>query len=742
MGVAFDPVTQEVYVANEGSNNVTVISSTSRSVIANISVGLGPIGVLFDPATGAVFVSNHNSFTISKISDLNHSVVATIVVGAGPYGLALDSASDRIYVTNELSVNVSVLNASSGINVASIPVVTPGFADLQGIAYDSKTGQIWVGAGLEYLVLLNTTYERVDYIYTTDPSGVAYDQDTGMMCLTNTFNSTFQCFSPTAPVRDTVEVLFTESGLPTGTEWNLSSRNGPAQNSSTSQLKVELCSPPQCQFATGYQFVIPPTAGFDPVPSVVTVDLGHLPPSFGVNFTQRTTYGGILVQESGLAQGTGWDVAVNGTTEESVDSWFVVDRGNGFYNFTVGTIADYAASPREGVVTVNGSFSTVTIVFAPTTWYAVFAANGLPFGVPWYVNLTSGPSGFSPESSGPLDQLGVSFQLTNGSYTYTAESADKSYVTAGTGAFSIWGTSFIQTIVFSPENYSVAFEEAGLPAGSTWSVLLNGTWLASDLPRIVFQETNGNYPFLVGDIYGFTATPSAGAVIVRGSDPTAVDVYFSSSLVFSANFHESGLPAGTGWSVAVGAQFQSSLTSNVTIWLPNGTYGYVIQSVAGYTTTFFGFLDIVGANASVEVVWTPQTFPVIVVEFGLPNGTNWSVTIQSLSSTISQTFYSNSSAIILYLPNGSYSISVRVPAGFTASLSSGFFTVAGESVTAPTVHALPTGTSSGTTQTPPSLPPSWYWWILGAALAGIIALIGLVLAIRRSPPMTKSSRDP
>ena len=51
MGVAVDPGTHTVYVANLGDNSVSVIDGSTRTVTATVPVGKGPFGVAVDPDT-------------------------------------------------------------------------------------------------------------------------------------------------------------------------------------------------------------------------------------------------------------------------------------------------------------------------------------------------------------------------------------------------------------------------------------------------------------------------------------------------------------------------------------------------------------------------------------------------------------------------------------------------------------------------------------------------------------------
>ena len=57
----FDSSNGYVYVTNEVSNNVSVISGTTNKVIDTIAVGSSPEGVSFDSSNGYVYVANYGS---------------------------------------------------------------------------------------------------------------------------------------------------------------------------------------------------------------------------------------------------------------------------------------------------------------------------------------------------------------------------------------------------------------------------------------------------------------------------------------------------------------------------------------------------------------------------------------------------------------------------------------------------------------------------------------------------------
>jgi len=732
MGVAYDPVDGEVFVANQGSDNVSVISATTLSVVATVGVGSRPLGVAYDSATGRVFVAAEGSNLVQAIVPASNVVVGNYTVGDAPYGIAVDDATDDLYVTNSGSGNVSVVNASTGANVVDIAIGGLELSvALAGVAYDANTQQVWVGAGSNYLVVLNTTAEAVAWVYQWDPTGVAYDPVDGIICLTNTANSTFECLS-NAVGQSADLVNFQETGLPFGTHWAVDLGAG-AASSPTSQISIGVCNGPSPSCSGAISYAIEPVDGYTPAPSYgSTASLtGVL--NITVLFSPSTTYP-VTFNETGLAPGLGWSVSLGGTTEVSSGSSLTFYENNGTYAFTTGPVTNYVVLPESGSLTVSGAPITTGLVFKIIAWNISFVESGLPPGVAWYVNFSSGPPGFTLPSPAPITQPTQVFVLADGSYAFGVQTPDPSFLPPPNGSVSIHGGPSSVSIVFAPVRYAVTFTETGLPLGTRWAATLAGGVENSTSAQISFLEANGDYPFTIGDVSGYHAAPLSGVVTVDTAPPPPVSVTFSSTSVFSVTFHETGLPLGRGWSVAIGGQFESSLTDNISLLESNGTYGYVVQAVPGYSATYSGLVTVDGADWVVPIGFAPATFPVIVIEFGLPNGTNWSATVTNDAAGFNETLSANGTAIIFFLPNGTYTISVRVPSGFTASLLASTFTVTGYTLPAPSVRFTGVGPPRGGDSYGVGPVPSYYWWALGAMGGALIALAALLVLRWSHPP--------
>jgi YVTN family beta-propeller protein len=127
------------YVANTGSNTVSVIDGKTDRVVATIPVGADPHGIIVSNTLGKVYVTNSGSNTVSVIDGKMNKVVAKIPVGSNPHRLALFMST--VYVTNSGSNTVSVIDGKTDRVVATIPVdqLPRGIAvDSSGFAYTTN----------------------------------------------------------------------------------------------------------------------------------------------------------------------------------------------------------------------------------------------------------------------------------------------------------------------------------------------------------------------------------------------------------------------------------------------------------------------------------------------------------------------------------------------------------------------------------------------------------------------------
>ncbi|HLM91196.1 MAG TPA: hypothetical protein VK424_03990 [Thermoplasmata archaeon] len=212
--------------------------------------------------------------------------------------------------------------------------------------------------------------------------------------------------------------------------------------------------------------------------------------------------------------------------------------------------------------------------------------------------------------------------------------------TDGQGSFTVNGSSPpVININFSAiSSYLVTFAETGLPAGTNWTVTLfqfGDGWgggrehhvqsETSNNSTLSFLLANGTYPYRVSQVPGFASNGSWGEVSVAGASLPPINVTFTPLVNYGVAFNESGLPAGTNWSVwilgfATGgggymATNATSSTTNLTFNLPNGTYFYRLGWVPGWAAT--------GGNWSGTFTVNGTSPPEITIVFTPFNWTSW-----------------------------------------------------------------------------------------------------------------------
>ncbi len=124
-GVAVNPSTDRVYVANGWFRALFVIDSSTNTLITSVPVGEVPFAVAVDQITNRVYVTNFGSNSLSVIDSATSDHITDIAVGESPAKVAVNPNTNRIYVANSHSNSVSVIGGST--NSVSSPIAVPEF---------------------------------------------------------------------------------------------------------------------------------------------------------------------------------------------------------------------------------------------------------------------------------------------------------------------------------------------------------------------------------------------------------------------------------------------------------------------------------------------------------------------------------------------------------------------------------------------------------------------------------------
>ena len=149
IGVAVDATSNKIYVANSGSNNISVIDGASNSVVATVTDpnAVSPGAVAVNATTNTIYVANSQSNNLTVIDGTTNTVTATIPVGTSPSGVAVDSQTNFIYVANfgnSQGGNPGNVTVIDGATNATSTLADPNAKNPVAVAVNSTTNKIYV----------------------------------------------------------------------------------------------------------------------------------------------------------------------------------------------------------------------------------------------------------------------------------------------------------------------------------------------------------------------------------------------------------------------------------------------------------------------------------------------------------------------------------------------------------------------------------------------------------------------
>ena len=209
---------------------------------------------------------------------------------------------------------------------------------------------------------------------------------------------------------------------------------------------------------------------------------------FPVNFT-----------ESGLFNGTKWWVNIDGMNISSTGEHLITHLANGTYRYSVGPDNSVVKS-SAGIVNVDGRENNTTVMFSYVLFNVTFHENGVRDSNSWGIQISNSAQKVSTESN-------ITFQLINGTYTYSIINGTDYYLQNGSGTFIVNGTNDsshnVTLIPFSQIMGSFT------PGNSEF--FINGTEI---------RETGGNYSIKL----------KSGSYSLMVSSPGYHDFYYNFSV--------------------------------------------------------------------------------------------------------------------------------------------------------------------------------------------------------------------
>lgn len=304
-------------------------------------------------------------------------------------------------------------------------------------------------------------------------------------------------------------VTFKEIGLPAGMQWYIILYGGSMAVGSTGSgitfyvpngtYYVQL-------FASGYY--ANQSAGY------VVVSGGNL--SFSVSFQKLYM---LTFIETGLPAGDLWSLSINGVNGSSVSDEIQFLATNGSFSYILNNAGGFHPKFQSGSAVIKGANLTVTVRYNPYDFNAIFTETGLPSGTQWGVFL-AGQKVMTSSSS-------LSVPVSNGTFGYSVIGALGYSATPQYGTLAVNNGSTDISLVFSSINFSLTFEETGLPSGASWSVSMGGHIFRTANTTLTLKESTGNYSYTIQGSSGYSAKVGSGAVDVNAN--LSVPVTFQKS---------------------------------------------------------------------------------------------------------------------------------------------------------------------------------------------------------------------
>lgn len=413
----------------------------------------------------------------------------------------LSGSSAGFALSGELSGNGTVNSASGSV----------WYADSPGTNYP--------GSGVTLSWPRNITIRAVSSTINGYPHvGFEYDDGYGWVTFDNV---TFEHMRYAVNHGFVVDgYQYTPLGIFYDAEWDYAG-SGYGQHNVESELNMSL------DYWNGHNLEAVPNAfnfGSDTAESLDNVIAGLLPTPPGGQLLSHLTNGsgtlGLLYNRSSVAvvhvltptvaAGT---VEVDGSPTAFTGHEANLTLVPGTYNLSL--LEGTTPVDHQNVTLPAGSETTVTIPFP--RYPVSFVESGLPNGTAWSVSVGSNVTA----SVGPTATL----LAENGTFAFRVLPVPGYVANVTAGTLTVQGAPVRVGVAFTQFDFTVYFTQAGLPAGTAWSVVLPTNTSTFSGATGSLSLPNGTYNYSLVTANAYIGSPVGGNFTVNGSD-VGVDVAF------------------------------------------------------------------------------------------------------------------------------------------------------------------------------------------------------------------------
>lgn len=107
-------VSNRIFVANIGSNNVTIVDGATNLHVIDVSTGTAPAAVIVNALTDRVYVANSGASTLTMINGAVtiNSTAGSVTVGTNPVAVGINPVTNRLVSANSGSANATIVDCA------------------------------------------------------------------------------------------------------------------------------------------------------------------------------------------------------------------------------------------------------------------------------------------------------------------------------------------------------------------------------------------------------------------------------------------------------------------------------------------------------------------------------------------------------------------------------------------------------------------------------------------------------
>jgi YVTN family beta-propeller protein len=202
VSLAVDPSAGDVFVVNEYSGNVSVLSTSTYSLLSTLVDPDSPDAAVFDPADGDVYVAESEGDSVTVFDGSTYATVTTVSL-SGNYALAetFDPQTNEVAALTSPGGLIEISGATNTV-VGSIPVAVSEFLS-NGVAYSAATHRYFVAnANLNNVTGFNATTGTVETqtLFGLNPYAAVIDPVNHLLYVVNGLANNVSVINPTTGV--------------------------------------------------------------------------------------------------------------------------------------------------------------------------------------------------------------------------------------------------------------------------------------------------------------------------------------------------------------------------------------------------------------------------------------------------------------------------------------------------------------------------------------------------------------